>query len=334
MKKVFCFGELLLRMSPDDQRQWIHRASMPVYIGGAELNVAHALAKWNVPVKYCTAIPGNFLGREIISELKEKKIDTSSVFFSEGRIGLYYLPQGNDLKNTSVIYDRSDAAFAQLKPGMINWQQVLEGCDWFHFSAISPGLNSTMPLVLEEALTAAREMGLKISVDLNYRSRLWQYGKRPPEIMHTLVDYCNVVMGNVWAAEQLLDISSGIDSSEGKSKEEMIDAAGRSMRQLHMAYRSIMAMAFTYRLDKEYFAILQNGTEMAISKKYKLENIVDRVGSGDCFMAGLIYGFLRERSSQEIVDYAAAAAVGKMAIMGDATTQEESEINRIKESAS
>jgi 2-dehydro-3-deoxygluconokinase len=121
MSKVFCFGELLLRMSPESNRQWIHDARIPVYIGGAELNVATALSKWNVAAKYCTALPDNYLSHEIIEELRSKKIDTSSIYLSGHRIGIYYLPQGADLKNTGVIYDRDHSSFAGLKPGMINW---------------------------------------------------------------------------------------------------------------------------------------------------------------------------------------------------------------------
>ena len=174
---VMCFGEILLRMSPVLNREWIHNASMPVYIGGAELNVASALAKWNVPVKYCTAMPDNYLSHDTLEELRLKKIDTSAVYLSGTRIGAYYLPQGADLKNAGVIYDRAHSSFAALQPGMINWDEALKDCSWFHFSAISPALNENAALVCKEALKAATLKGLTISVDLNYRSKLWQYGQ-------------------------------------------------------------------------------------------------------------------------------------------------------------
>jgi 2-dehydro-3-deoxygluconokinase len=173
MKKVFCFGELLLRYSPAFNRQWIEDASMPVFIGGAELNVATALAKWSIPTKYVTALPGHALSQEIIQELQHKNIDVSSVLFQGNRIGTYYLPQGADLKNAGVIYDRAGSSFGELQPGMIDWDTTLKDCDWFHFSAISPALNENVAAVCKEALEAASAMGLTISVDLNYRSKLW-----------------------------------------------------------------------------------------------------------------------------------------------------------------
>lgn len=321
MGKIICFGELLLRLSPELNRKWIHNASMPVFIGGAELNVATALAKWNQAVKYCTALPDNFLTREICEDLEQKNIDTSSFVFAGNRIGLYYLPQGKDLKDAGVIYDRADSFFSFLKPGMINWDETLKGCDWFHFSAITPALNENLVAVCKEGLEAASAKGIAISVDLNYRAKLWQYGKPPSAIMPELVKHCDVVMGNIWAAENLLGIASSIKESKGKSKEELVAAAGESMKQVHLSYPKVQNMAYTFRLDDSYFAVLQQGKDMAVSKGFPLENIVSKVGSGDCFMAGLIYGLHNKHQQQAIVDFAAAAAVGKMKEPGDATSQ-------------
>lgn len=321
MNKVFCFGELLLRMSPGLSRQWIQDAHMPVYVGGAELNVATALSKWNVPVKYCTALPEHYLSKEIIEELHAKGIDTSAIKISGDRIGIYYLPQGADLKNAGVIYDRAHSSFAGLKPGMINWEEVLGECSWFHFSAISPALNEDAAAVCREALEAASAIGLTISVDLNYRAKLWQYGKGPVQVMPGLLKYCNVVMGNIWAAEQLLGIASSIKESKGQSKDELVEAAGKSMKAIHLAYPNVMTMAYTFRLEQTYFGILQHGPAMAVSTEFPLENIVDKVGSGDCFMGGLIYGLYNHHEPRDIIDLAAAAAVGKMHEKGDATDQ-------------
>ena len=321
MKSVVCFGELLLRMSPALNGKWIHNAFMPVYIGGAELNVAMGLSKWNVPVKYCTAIPDTYISKEIMDKLKENNIDTSAILISGTRIGLYYLPQGADLKNAGVIYDRAYSSFSQLQPGMINWDEVLKECSWFHFSAICPALNENVAAVCKEALEAASKKSLHISVDLNYRAKLWQYGKKPVEVMPELLQYCNVVMGNIWAAEHLLGIESSISESKGKSNKELIEAAGRSMKQLHLEYAKITSMAYSFRLEELYFGVLQHGPVMAISQKFPVINIVDKAGSGDCFMSGLIYGLYNNHPPQEIIDFAAAAAVGKMEEKGDATNQ-------------
>jgi len=321
MAKIICFGEILLRLSPELNRKWIHDASMPVFIGGAELNVATALAKWGQPVKYCTALPKNFLTLEICQELQQKNIDTSAFVFAGNRIGLYYLPQGKDLKDAGVIYDRADSFFASLKPGMINWDAALKDCEWFHFSAITPALNEHLAAVCKEGLEAASAKGLTISVDLNYRSKLWQYGKQPADVMPELVQHCDVIMGNIWAAESLLAIPSSIKDSRGIAKDELIKTAGESMKQIHLTYPMAQSMAFTFRLHNSYFAVLQQGKEMAVSKEFSLSNIVSKIGSGDCFMAGLIYGLHNKQQPKDIVDFAAAAAAGKMKEAGDATNQ-------------
>lgn len=321
MQKVFCFGELLLRLSPATSGQWIEEAAMPVYIGGAELNVAQALAHWNIPVKYSTALPGHHLSKEIVENLRSKNIDVSAIHFAGNRIGTYYLTQGADLKNASVIYDRAHSSFSELKPGVIDWDKALEGCRWFHFSAISPALNENVAAVCQEGLEAATAKGLTISVDLNYRSKLWQYGKSPTEVMPGLVKYCHVIMGNIWAAEALLGIKAPISESAGKAKEELATAAGQSISQLQQQYPAASTFAYTFRLEAEYWALLQKAEDKNVSKSFCINQVVDKAGSGDCFMAGLIYGLSNQLPMQQVVDFAAAAASGKLSERGDATKQ-------------
>jgi len=321
LAKIFCFGELLLRLSPALGGRWIRDACMPVYIGGAELNVATALARWNLPVKYCTALPDNYLTQEIIAGLESKNIDTSAIHISGNRVGTFYLPQGAELKSAGVIYDRAHSSFWDLKPGMINWGEALKDCDWFHFSAICPALNENIVAVCKEALEAATAKEIIISVDLNYRPKLWKYGKQPPEVMPELVKYCHVIMGNVWSAESLLGIKASVTDSAGKTKEELIDAAGKSMLQLHKQFSTTTTFAYTFRLEKEYWAVLQHGPEMAVSKQHRINNIIDKAGSGDCFMGGLIYGLKNKLPLDEIINFAASAAAGKLQEKGDTTNQ-------------
>jgi len=321
MNKVFCFGELLLRISPALNGEWINQANMAVYIGGAELNVANALAKWYVPVKYCSAIPDHYLSKEIISFLSINGVDTSAIQLSGERIGTYYLPQGADLKHAGVIYDRAYSSFAALKPGMIDWDKALDDCNWFHFSAISPALLMSCADVCKEALEAASKKGLTISVDLNYRSKLWQYGKSPVEIMPGLISYCDVVMGNIWAAETLAGVEAPIKDSTGKSKNELVDAAISSMQQLMQRYSRIRTVAYTFRLQQEYFGVIGSNGNTATSALHVLGDVVDKVGSGDCFMAGIICGLYNQYELDKIIDFAAAAAVGKLYEKGDATKQ-------------
>lgn len=321
MHKVFCFGELLLRLSPALGGKWIQDAILPVYIGGAELNVASALAAWNMPVKYCTVLPDHYLSREIISSLQTKGIDTSTIQFSGNRIGLFYLPQGADLKSTGVIYDRAHSAFSELKPGRINWDQALNDCSWFHFTAINPALNENIAAVCKEALDAATRKGLVISIDLNYRPLLWKYGKIPADVMPDLVSYCHIIMGNIWSVESLLGISSGIRNSSGISSDELREAAEKCMQQMQNRFPRASSVAFTFRMENEYWAILQQNQDKYISKKHFLTQPIDKAGSGDCFMGGLIYGFQNKLAGSEIINFAASAAVGKLQEKGDSTHQ-------------
>jgi 2-dehydro-3-deoxygluconokinase len=308
-------------MSPELNGKWIEVASIPFYIGGAELNVATALANWSVPIKYCTALPNNYLSQEICASLSAKQIDTSAVLFQGNRIGLYFLPQGADLKNAGVIYDRAGSSFWDLQPGTINWDDVFADCTWFHWSAISPALNANTAAVCLEAVKAARKKGMTISVDLNYRSKLWQYGVAPKEVMIPLLNECDVVMGNIWAVESLLGISSPIKESKGLSREELVEAANGSIAALKNNFPNIKQVAFTFRLEENYFGVLNNSNTLVVSELLSLSSVVDKVGSGDCFMAALIYGLSQGLENQDIINHAAIAAVGKMQEKGDATRQ-------------
>ena len=215
--KVLCFGELLLRISPAASNA-ADKQPMMLYVGGAEANVATALAGWDVPVKYCTVLPDNFMSRHMMHYLEYKGIYTSSILYAGNRIGLYYLERGADLKG-SMVYDREGSAFSELKPGMIDWDRVLADVSWLNFSAISPALNQNVANVCMEAVQAAAKKGITISVDLNYRSRLWKYGKNPIEIMPALVEYCDLVMGNIWSANTLLGTQINPNIHDKKSKQ-------------------------------------------------------------------------------------------------------------------
>src|SRR5688500_9332709 len=305
MKKIFCFGELLLRLSPELGGNWIKQSAMPVYIGGAELNAATALAKWDVPVAYGTALPDNYLSKEICDELNKKNINTARIIFSGNRIGCYYLPQGADLKNAGVIYDRAYSSFSELRPGQIDWNAALQEISWFHFSAISPALSQNISEVCKEALKAASRMGIPVSVDLNYRSKLWKYGKQPDQVMPGLVEYCDLVMGNIWAANTLLGISVDAYIHEKKSKIAYLEHARQTSDTIMHNFPKCKTVANTFRFDEEnglrYYTSLDTKAGQFVSPEYSTGKVVDKVGSGDCFMAGLIYGNHHHLPPQETI---------------------------------
>lgn len=330
MSKVVCFGELLMRLSPELNGEWINKAAISTYIGGAELNAALALSNWKVPVRYVTALPNNYLSNEILEYLSEKHLDLSAVVFKEGRMGIYILPQGADLKHTGVLYDRDHSSFSKLQRMEIDWDKVFEGVSWFHFSAICPAINEKVAQVCKEGLQVARQKGVTISIDLNYRSKLWQYGKQPFEIMPELVSYANLIMGNIWAAEKMLGIS--IPNHQLNSKEDFIEASLTSSKEIIKKYPSVLHVANTFRFDKndgiEYYSTLYKEGNLYPSRVLETQSIIDKVGSGDTFMAGLIYGMLNKLNEQETIEFATAAAFKKLFIKGDHCTSTVEEIRK------
>ena len=332
--QVCCFGEILLRFSPQLHGKFIAQASMPVYIGGAELNVATALARWNIAAKYVTAVPANYLAEEMITEVSNRNINIEGVKFCGERIGSYYLPQGADLKNSGVIYDRANSSFANLKPGDLDWDTILQNVDWFHFSAISPALNPSAAAVCLEAVQAASKKNIPISVDLNYRAKLWQYGKVPLEIMPEIVQYCSLIMGNIWSIEKLLGVKLAADfNPDSKNKEAFLQQAQLSAQGIRQKFSGCQTIANTFRFDEgegiKYFATMHTKDADLNSLSYAIKTIVDKIGSGDCFMAGLIYGIRQNLSEQNILDFATAAAIGKLQQLGDATTSKIDDIQKI-----
>ena len=331
---VLCFGEVMLRLSPPADTSWLKQHQVHVNLAGAECNVAVALAKWNVPVKYCTALPANTVTETVLKFLQEKNIDTSAVQFSGSRMGLLYIQQGTDLKQGGVIYDRKYSSFGELNTGMIDWDDVLKDVSWFHFTAINPALNENVVHVCKEALMYAKMKGITISVDLNYRAKLWQYGKQPVDIMPALANYCNVIMGNIWSANTLLGIPLDETLIAANSRGAYLQHAQKTAEAIHHKFPACKTVALTFRFDTEgggieYYAALFTGGQLYASSDYSSTNIVDKVGSGDCFMAALIYGLQNNNPPADVIEYAAAAAFGKLHEKGDITNHSITDVQKI-----
>jgi 2-dehydro-3-deoxygluconokinase len=334
-KKVLSFGELLLRICPDVEGNWLEENNLPFYVGGAEANVATALALWGIPSAYLTALPDNMVARQLAGYLEERGVDTSRVLYWGERVGIYYLPKGKDVKNAGVIYDRAYSSFSALRPGMIDWDLALDGVEWFHFSAISPALSGCVAEVCEEGLKAARDRGVIISVDLNYRAKLWQYGVAPTAVMPGLVEYCDLVMGNLWAAEKMLGIPVDAGLADGGRREDFLEHARRSSRQIIERFPRVRQVAKTFRFDRgeggrgvQYYTTFFGDGKLYVSREYASDAIVDKVGSGDCYMAGLIRGLYLGQPVEEMVEFATAAAFYKLFIPSDATDQPAEDIEK------
>ena len=328
--KILSFGELLLRITPDAGGEWLGENQLPVYVGGAELNVATALALWGLPSSYFTALPDNGLSAQIIKHLSNKKIDASPVYYGDGRLGLYFLTSGQDLKHDALIYDRAGSAFANLKPGVIDWDKVLQDVSWFHFSAICPAINQNVADVCLEVLEAASKKQITISVDLNYRSKLWKYGKNPVEVMPKLAKYCDLIMGNIWAAETMLGTPVQPNIHESGQKSIYLKEALQSSETIMQQYPKCKVVANTFRFDASaeinYYTALYTSGHFYSSNEYQSGKVVDKVGSGDCFMAGIIYGLYNQISPDETLEFATAAAFEQLFVKSDATDKTVDEI--------
>lgn len=331
---TLCFGEVMLRLSPPADTTWLTQHNVQVNLAGAECNVAVALAKWGVPVKYCTALPDNNISKTVLQFLQQKGIDVSATNFSGNRLGLYYIEHGTDIKQGGIIYDRKYSSFGELKPGMIDWDEAFKDVSWLHFSAINPALSETTVAVCKEMLIHAKLKGITISVDLNYRSKLWQYGKQPFEVMPALAAHCDVIMGNIWSANTLLGIELNDILIAQNSREAYLLHAKHTAEAIHRKFPACKTVAFTYRFDNEdggihYYGTLFTDNTLYASAEYSSGRIVDKVGSGDCFMAGLIYGLQNNHAPADVIEYASAAAFGKLHERGDITNQTVNNIQQI-----
>ncbi|ATL45763.1 carbohydrate kinase [Chitinophaga caeni] len=319
---IITIGEILFRISPNLQS---HEAGM--YIGGAEANVAAALARWNNRVAYISKMPDNGLSKEVAAYLSGTGITTDRMLWGGDRIGTYYLAQGADLKHSEVVYDRKYSSFSMIEPGTVDWVSALGNAKWLHWTAITPALSEQAAIVCEEVLQAAKAKGMIISTDLNYRAKLWQYGKKPVAVMPQLVNYCDVVMGNIWAANMMLGTVLDESLVSKNTTSAYLDAASQTSKEIMERCDHCKHVALTFRFSSGprhnlYYATYFTGGQIYKSKEFESGEIVDRVGSGDSFMAGLIHAIFHKHAPSEIVNLAAAAAFSKFFLKGDFNTND------------
>jgi len=319
MKKYITFGEIMLRLKPPNWERFFQSPLLEATFGGGEANVAVGLARFGLNVAYVSVIPDNSIGDACIRELRKQDIDTSLIVRKGNRLGIYFLEAGANQKPSVVIYDRSHSAIAEASPGDINWDKVFDGASWFHISGITPAISLSASELSLEAVKKAKEKGITISCDLNFRKNLWQYGKSAPEVMGELVKYVDIALGNEEDCQKSLGIKMDIDVESGKFQTEKYRRLTDNVLDL---YPNIKKIAITLRESHSadyngWSAVLNNRKEFLISKKYEIHNIVDRVGGGDAFAAGLIYGFDNLNSDKEALEFAVAASCLKHSIPGD-----------------
>jgi 2-dehydro-3-deoxygluconokinase len=296
--------------------------NLKIYPGGSEANVAAALAQLKIPTRYVTAMPRNPMTLEINQILTDYGVDTSRILFQGDRLGSYILLSANGLSKGEVIYDRKYSSFSQIQVGSIDWESVFDNITWLHFTALTPSLNHTLAEVCLEALKFASKKGIKISVDLNYRSKLWQYGKEPIDIMPELIKYVDVIMGNIWAANKMLGTKIKAHFNNNTPKEKYFAHAKEISKEIFANYPKCKHIANTFRfMENEdhnlLYATYHTNFNHFISKSYETTSLIDRIGSGDAFMAGLIAGISSEQPEDQVIDFATKMGFDKLFIKGD-----------------
>ena len=322
MKKVVNFGEIMLRLATPDYLRFGQATQFNATFGGGEANVAVSLANYGIPSVYVTRLPENDIAESCIRELRKYGVDTQHIVRGGDRIGIYYLETGAVARSSKVIYDRAHSAIAEIKPGMVDWEKVFDGAGWFHWTGITPAISQGAADACLEAVETANRMGLTVSCDLNYRKNLWKYGKTASEVMPALVSGCHVILGNEEDAEKVFGIKPEHFDAEKTGGNVDATSFESVCRQLAAKFPQAQKIAITLRgaINANHNTwggcLYSNGT-LKQSRRYDITHIVDRVGGGDSFMGGLIYGLLTYDDDQKAIDFAAAASCLKHTITGD-----------------
>ena len=319
--KVITFGEIMLRLSTPGFKRFSQCDSFDVFYGGGEANVAISLANFGIPVEFVTRLPENDIGNCALMTLRKNNVGTNHIVFGGERLGIYFLETGAVSRASKVIYDRVNSAISQIERGMINWEEAFKDADWFHWTGITPAISQGTADVCLEAVQAANKLGLTVSCDLNYRKKLWKYGNKPSEIMGNLVKGCDIILGNEEDAEMVFNIKpEGVDVTKGKvSADAYKSVCQQLMDKFPKAGKVIITLRGSVSASHNTWSgVLYNGENLFEAPQYDITHIVDRVGGGDSFMGGLIYGLLTyPGDDQKALNFAVAASCLKHTIEGD-----------------
>ena len=329
--KVVTFGEIMLRLAPPGFERFLQTPRFTATFGGAEANVAVALASFGLPASFVTVLPANAIADAAVAELRRFGVDTSRIARADGRLGMYYLEAGANQRPSRIIYDRDHSAMALAKPGDISWQPVLADASWFHMSGITPALSSSAADLALQSVRQAHSMGLTVSCDLNYRKNLWKWGKTAREVLPELVKFADVLIANEEDVQVALGLEVEVDVQSGQLDRGQYE---KLTNRVLSTYPNLRAIAITLRESVSashngWSACLHDGQRFLTSHRYNITHIVDRVGAGDCFAAGLIYGMLSGLASQETLEFAVAASCLKHSIPGDFSRVSAAEVNAL-----
>ena len=329
--KFLTFGEIMLRLKAPYGQKLLQSAMFEATFGGGEANVAVSLANYGLDAAYLTVLPDNVIADECVKELRKFGVDTKRILRGEGRMGLYYVEPGANQMPSKVVYDRAYSAIALAKPGSIDWDKAYEDVDWFHITGITPAISETAMELAMESVVEAKKRGITVSCDLNYRKNLWKYGKKASEVMRELVKYVDVAIANEEDVQKTLDITVDVNVESGELDRSKYKALGDKVLA---AYPNLKMIAITLRESKSadsngWAACLNDGGNFYESKRYMINDIVDRVGGGDSFAGGLIYGLNTYESRQQALEFAVAASCLKHSIVGDFNRVSVSDVEKL-----
>ena len=319
-KRVVTFGEIMLRLMPPGHERFLQTPQFVATFGGGEANVAVSVASFGWPVSYVTVLPPNHpIADAVVGEMRRFNVDPSHIVRAKGRMGVYYVETGANQRASKVLYDRDFTSIMMAKPGDIEWAKVFDGAGWFHITGITPALSESTAALALESVQEAKKHGLTVSCDLNYRKNLWKYGKQPAEVMGELIKFVDVAIANEEDCQMCLGIHVDVDVHSGKLDHAAYEALTLKVLDQFPNLRSI---AVTLR---ESFSASRNGwsacmhdrKNFMVSRRYDITDIVDRVGGGDSFAGGLIYGLLAPQGNHEALEFAVAASCLKHSVPGD-----------------
>lgn len=323
MGKIVTFGEIMLRLATPGYLRFSQTNELTATFGGGEANVAVSLANYGLEAEFVTRLPENDIAAACVKDLHKHGVKTDHIVYGGDRLGIYFLETGAVARASKVIYDRAHSAISEIKPGMIDWEQVLTGADWFHWTGITPAISQGAADVCLEAIQTANRLGIPVSCDLNYRKNLWKYGKKASEVMPDLVAGCDIILGNEEDAEKVFGIKpEGFDvtATAGEvNAAEFESVCTQLMQRFPRAQKVIITLRGSINANHNTWGgVLYDGKQLFQSPRYDITHIVDRVGGGDSFMGGLIYGLLTyPQDDQQALNFAVAASCLKHTIYGD-----------------
>jgi 2-dehydro-3-deoxygluconokinase len=321
MGKIVTFGEVMLRLAPPDFLRFRQATNLDATFGGGEANVAVSCANYGLDVSFVTRLPKNDISDWCLGTLNSYGVDTRDIVFGGDRMGIYFLETGAVSRGSKVVYDRANSSVSQIEPGMIDWDKVLEGASWFHWTGITPAISQGAADVCLEGIKAANAKGITVSSDLNYRKNLWKYGKSANEVMPELVAGTDIILGNEEDAEKVFGIHpEGVDVTSGHVEAAAYESVGKQlMAKFPKAKKVIITLRGSISAShNSWSGVLWDGKQLFQAPNYQITHIIDRVGGGDSFMGGLIYGLnTYEGDDQKALNFAVAASCLKHTIKGD-----------------